>query len=362
MNETIEDKTLDLRLSKKSKKLVILRVVILVLFCIYVPIHSVFSQFFSKIELEYVFEKLEEHIPTESLNGFYQSNIFSLIITGFGSKENTMLFSSLIYHICHPFIAMKLILVTHSVIYFIVLTRCVLQSYRPFWTLPQKVHICHLTYADPPIHFFNVSFYYFYFFLSFYLVNKNNQRKIARTKKIGIFTILITLALLYGFLLIIHRSSFLYQLNVAFTLSLIIIVVLMQLETKIHNFILNSLKSIYKTRKYKIRILIIVLLISFIGITLYNFIPQDGLNDVQQNLLKNNICSESKLVNFLGMQATFLDSAYIFGIIGAFWGVSLTVEKTCHKWWGKTKITNTLIKIAFTFMVGEGMLLFFSKY
>ena len=48
---------------------------------------------------------------------------------------------------------------------------------------------------------------------------------------------------------------------------------------------------------------------------------------------------------------TFLDSAYIYGIIGAFLGISLTVEKKCGIWWDGS-LKNKLLKVLISFSVG----------
>lgn len=57
---------------------------------------------------------------------------------------------------------------------------------------------------------------------------------------------------------------------------------------------------------------------------------------------------------------TFLDSAYIYGIIGAFLGISLTVEKKCGVWWQGT-FKNKLLKCVIAFILGLTYILLFSK-
>jgi len=57
---------------------------------------------------------------------------------------------------------------------------------------------------------------------------------------------------------------------------------------------------------------------------------------------------------------TFLDSAYIYGIIGAFLGISLTVEKKCGVWWQGT-LSNKLFKMLTAFVLGIAYILLFSK-
>lgn len=58
---------------------------------------------------------------------------------------------------------------------------------------------------------------------------------------------------------------------------------------------------------------------------------------------------------------TFLDSAYIYGIIGAFLGISLTVEKKCGVWWQGT-LKNKLFKVFTALILGLSFIILFSNF
>ena len=65
------------------------------------------------------------------------------------------------------------------------------------------------------------------------------------------------------------------------------------------------------------------------------------------------------MIKNLGIRATFIEIAYIFGSLGAFWGTALTIEYNCKIWWdsnikikalmlGTNLIFSTVILIPFS--------------
>ena len=103
------------------------------------------------------------------------------------------------------------------------------------------------------------------------------------------------------------------------------------------------MKNIFKTRKYKIKILFYILSLSILSVIIYFFIVPDNLNTVEESLSMNKYCSQEQIEE-LGIQYTFMEILYIFGIIGSFWGASLTIEYDCNKWWNSNFI-RTIIKV-----------------
>lgn len=103
------------------------------------------------------------------------------------------------------------------------------------------------------------------------------------------------------------------------------------------------MKNIFKTRKYKIKILFYIFSLSILSVIIYFFIVPDNLNTVEESLSLNKYCSQEQIEE-LGIQYTFMEIPYIFGIIGSFWGASLTIEYDCNKWWNSNFI-RTIIKV-----------------
>ena len=60
----------------------------------------------------------------------------------------------------------------------------------------------------------------------------------------------------------------------------------------------------------------------------------------------------------IGLKATFLESTYSFGIIGAFWGASITLENQCGNWWTSSTIKK-FIKLSISLLLGLGYILMF---
>ena len=148
-----------------------------------------------------------------------------------------------------------------------------------------------------------------------------------------------------------------YQIIFTLCLTLIIICILLDFEISIHNWILKSMKNIFKTRKYKIKILFYVLTLAIVSVIIYFFIVPDNLNVVEENISNNPNCSKQQREE-LGVQYTFMEIQYIFGIIGSFWGASFTIEYDCSKWWN-SNILKMSAKIGITIVFSVGYILLF---
>ena len=61
-----------------------------------------------------------------------------------------------------------------------------------------------------------------------------------------------------------------------------------------------------------------------------NFIDENDLNSIKQKVKNISSCTDENFKNF-GIKKSFNDLSYIFGVIGAFWGASYTVEKKVGK-------------------------------
>ena len=75
-----------------------------------------------------------------------------------------------------------------------------------------------------------------------------------------------------------------------------------------------------------------------------NFIDENDLNSIKQKVKNISSCTDENFKNF-GIKKSFNDLSYIFGVIGAFWGASYTVEKNIGKWWGVGSKQIFIIKV-----------------
>lgn len=363
--------TLEIKTTKKSKdfssqehdskKLIIIRVLVLFLICIYIPIQTFFSPKFDSLEDNLLFPKLKDLIPENIFTNptFILSTDFLIYLMS--SRDMIMIIIGIIYVVYHPFIAVKIIFVTNFLQFIIVILRCLFQSHRPIWVSDEKsfTNYCPINFANPSEHYFFISFFYLYVIVSINLVGKNQERVKIWKKILFIFIYLLIVSGL-GFLMILKKFNYMYQLNLAFTFGIITLSIVLDLENNIHNFVLNSLKNVIKIRKYKIRFFIIILVMNIFAILIFNFIDEEPLEFLEaKEILKKN-CNEYEL-GFIGLKSTFLDITYIFGVLGTYLGTSLTVEKNCGQWWGLSK-WNLAIKILIATTFGVTYIYLWSKY
>ena len=60
------------------------------------------------------------------------------------------------------------------------------------------------------------------------------------------------------------------------------------------------------------------------------FIEENNKNEIINNIQKNKDCTEYDIDTF-GLKEAILNTSFLVGLIGAFWGASFTVEKKSGK-------------------------------
>lgn len=338
-------------LSTRSKTFLILRILMFSILCIFFPLETILYRKLEAIENKYILSKISSFFSDSLSNNnlIYYFTFFSREVLG--GKEAIIVYIGIIYMLFHPFIALKLVYITNIAYFIIVVLQCLYQSRRPFWTNENdSIVFCPTSYAFPSGTYFLITFFLLYMTISLRLVEKKKSLEIC--KRLTIFFIYFILIIFSAFILVINKLCYIYQIVFTFTLSLVMICLLIDLDTVIHNFILKSLKNVFKTRKYKMKIFFYVLGMSVISIIIYCYVPIDDLNVIEDNLLQSlkvNKCLFSDIEQ-LGVKKTFTDLSYIFGIIGAFWGASNTVENEVGVWW-EASCLNLSLKIFTTLLV-----------
>ena len=127
-----------------------------------------------------------------------------------------------------------------------------------------------------------------------------------------------------------------HQIVYNIILSIVAIVFLIDYDTKIYNFIFKSLKNLYNTRVYKMKIFYFVTGLFILGYLGLFFIEENNKNEIINNIQKNKDCTEYDIDTF-GLKEAILNTSFLVGLIGAFWGASFTVEKKVGNWrnWNK---------------------------
>ena len=347
-----------IQLSSKSREFLAIRILLLCLGCIFLPMEMILYIKLERIETTHTFPYIS-HIIDDS---FVLSNTFYYIsytmITLLSNKDAIMIYISVLYFVSHPFVALKLVMSTNMIYYVITIMKCLYQAKRPFWLTENGNRFCYSSFANPSSGFFLVSFFLLYTIVSLNFLKTKKDKMTWRIKSVLIFAYAL-LIFISCMIFLLNRLNLLYQITFTLCISLLIICLLIDFESSIHNMILKSMKNTFKTRKYKIKILFYILSLSIISVLIYFFIVPDNLITVEENLSANIHCSKEQIEE-LGIQYTFIEIPYIFGIIGSFWGASLTIEYECNKWWNSSVI-KTIIKVAITVVFSIGYLLLF-KY
>ena len=148
-------------LSSKSKVILIIRVLIYSLICIFFPLQSVVGKKLETLENKFLFPKINKSLE----NKFYGKKTFKKVtyytFEILAGKDSIIIYISSVYFLFHPFIALKLVFVTDLIYYGIVILQILIQSYRPLWQIKSDFIFCNTNFGNPCIHYFFISFFFF---------------------------------------------------------------------------------------------------------------------------------------------------------------------------------------------------------
>ena len=330
-------------LSRNSKVTLVLRVLIISFCCIFFPFEAIIDSRLEKIELNsYLYNKGLLFIKSKT----YQTFI-DIVTTILGTNEAIMVYISIIYIIVHPFIGLKLILVYSGFQYLITVLKLIYQSHRPFWNSDKVVTLCKNSYPTPSLTFFSCCFFYLYVLIGIYMFQR---KKFSFKQKAIIFTIYLGFISALYFMFVTTLFIYHHQAVYNIIMSIVSIAVLIDYDSKIYNFIFNSLKNLYNTRVYKMKIFYLVLGLFVLEYLSIFFIEDKSENKIKENLRKNKYCTEEDIETF-GIKECVLNTSFISGLVGAFWGSAYTVEKKVGKWWDKNDKKKITIKVICTLVV-----------
>ena len=351
--KTIYDKII---LSPKSRTIVILRTMIISLCCFFFPYEAIVDNRLQQIEMQLYVENdfLSLIFSIEFLKNNKFHTFIDIIMKMIGTSDAIMVFISIIYLIIHPFIGLKLILISSVTQYFVILLQILFQAHRPFWDLEKLETICRNTYPNPSSRLFYCSFFYLYSIISFNLLKK---KKFSKTQKLIMsflyIIMLIILLIMFGGTYLLYMHQIIYT----FVISIVVICLLIDFDTKIHNFIFNSLKNVYNTRVYKMKIFFFISGLFFIGFISMNFIEENDINKIKDKISLNPKCTDDDREMF-GIKQGLLNISFLSGVVGAFWGASFTVEKKVGKWWSILSFKKSIIKLFYIGIVCSIFILF----
>ena len=284
-------------LSPKSKINVILRTMIISLCCFFFPFEAIVDNKLQQIEFQlYVENKFLSFLfSTKLVNNQEFHKFIDILMKIIGTSDSIMVIISIIYLNFHPFIGLKLILISSITQYFVIMLQILFQAHRPLWDLEEFETICRNTYPNPSSRLFYSSFFYLYAIISFNLLKKKKFLPIQKFF-ISIFYIIILIALLimFGGIYLLY----LHQIIYTFVISIVVIALLIDFDTSIHNFIFNSLKNVYNTRMYKMKIFFYICGLFFGGFISLYFIEENDINKIKDKIYQNSNCSYEDLEMF----------------------------------------------------------------
>lgn len=324
-------------LTKTSKFILILRTSIISFCCIFFPLEAVSYKQLQEIERELYVEKFANSTGTKTeLNfvNFLKSSLLHKIVDYtlelFGGSESIQFFMNAIYIFLHPFIGLKLVIVCHSAQFFLNLLVMIFQGHRPFWDIEKIETICRNSYSIPSVRVFFTNFFLIYTIIS---INLMKRKKFSCLQKFLMF--LLYILEVSAFIIILGGILILYLHQIVYTIiiGLVVITILVDYDTNIHNFIFKTLKNAYNTRVYKMKLFLYMTGLFFSSIIMLYFINESEKNKVKDNIIGNPDCTDQDLEMF-GIRESFQEITCLFCVAGAFWGASFTVEKNVGKWWG----------------------------
>lgn len=336
-------------LSNQTKKkitiLITLQLIILCLVSVFFPMITILYKKQEYIEHKYLYKNLTQLLSSSFIRStffHYLSYCFLYLLT---SKTAIAIYIQIIYFTLNPIIALKLSLVTYTLLYFIVIIQCIFQSKRPFWTATfgyENLFFCETNFGSPSDSFFLFSFFFLYLITQYVIDSKHKQYFLF--KRLSCFFLYIAITIFIGLLFILNQINYLFQIVLSLTIASLCVCLLIEFDEYIYYFINERFRTIKSSREIKMTIFFFILGITFTAILAFCFLLSDNqLYVIEDNLEYFKNCSRSS-VDFFGIMKTILNITPIYGIIGAFWGYGYTLEVDCGLWWKGNKI-KSFIKV-----------------
>lgn len=337
------DDNYDLRLTQTSKYLMVLRVFILFVTFIFIPFEALSSVSLDIIEMKTIYKFINKIVTNEVIENFWFKSGIKVFNILFLNMDILYIYSSFVYILFHPFRAVKIVFSLCICSYVLVLMRLLYQAARPFWYLRQEVVECNLSYANPSLTTFN-SLFFISILLIQYAENykKSSENSISVKQRIGYFFVFLLIILINVVIHLVSKTNFLYQQLFGIVICLVMLVITMDLDSTVHNFLLDLFKTRFKIRKFKIYSIILSLTFFIVSCLLYSIVVDKITILTVQNLVLTKSCKDE--IFLLGKEKTILDSSCIFSITGVIWGAGYTVENNVSKWWNSS-FKHSILKI-----------------
>ena len=320
-------------------------ILLIILNLIFVPFYSIANTYLIRLEKKKINNSLEKFVSYETLKSSSLKNLY-YFFSLFLNKDFLAGYLCLLYIIIHPFVAMKITYGLNFSYCILVLMQILYQSRRPNWddnsdqkdsVKNNQMIICVASFSNPSIPLFTFIFctiYSLYSYRRFYAPPRTHMNIIL---KIILFIIFCSFLITEMIFLIIYRLHYLHELLFTICLAFIMINILIGFENKLQNVIFNATKNFFKLRKNLFKIFLYIFAELVLGILAFNLIGDKFSSyRIEDNIMKSKSCSDQQREE-IGLSNSFMDLTYIFCLLGEFWGVSLSLEKTKEEWWYQTE-------------------------
>jgi len=274
----------------KTKNLLPLRIILILLILIIIPYEKLASTILFNFEEQYITTSLSENLTTIMNSSDYSTQkafqyLSKLVLFLLSEPDCFFIYSSLFFVILEPFIIIKVVIISNTINYLIVLLRFLYQDYRPFWKIPGNYNsLCKISFSSPSIRISSTCGYWLYLVIMILSAEKKKDNTTSRKTLFYLVFVFIAIFILSADLLV-NLQNYLYQILLGLVISLFLIVLCIDLDSYIHNYLLKAMKNLYKIRQFKIVLLIYTLMLTFFGILLYNSVNNDPiLNSFKFNI------------------------------------------------------------------------------
>ena len=329
------------KITQNSKNKLWISLLLIILSLIFIPFYSLANTYLINLEKDIIIDSLNNFVSYDTLKSSPLKNIFNFLYIII-NKDFMAGYLCLLYILFHPFVAMKITYGVNVSYCILVLMQILYQSRRPSWdnnSDPKdilnnsQIIICESSFSNPSSPLFTFIFCLLYSLYSYRRFYSPPQTQMNIIIKIIFFFIFIAFLIAEIIFLIIYRLHYLHELLFSICLALIMVSLMIGFENKMQNNIFKATKNLFKLRKHKIKIFLIVLFELIIGLLIFNLIGNKFSSyHIEYNIMKSDSCSNQEKEE-LSITNSFMELSYIFCLLGEFWGVSFALENKTKEWW-----------------------------
>ena len=260
---------------------------------IYMPFENLASKTLIHFENVYIMNKinniLNESLKNDTSNQYIFQMISKSVITIFSNLDTMILFNSLLYFIIEPFLIVKMIVLLNFPFFFVIMLRFLIKNYRPFWNINGNLNsLCDYSFSSPSLKITITTIYWTYLAITL-LTSKKNKGSYSSLGKFAVTLSIILVISIVSLDSLVNLQNFLHQLIFGIVISMGFMVLFIDFDTDLHNFLMKTMKNLYKIREFKIKFLIYILSFMIFTVVIYNIVDDDPKMNEYQKLINSTM-------------------------------------------------------------------------